>query len=209
MCRQTAKERLCALYDGMKEENSLLCIFYSDPITRTRTSKILSLGTMWLLMLVIDLWFFYSRASQCCTDLRQEFNCPLENGAECMGWYYCHDMLNDLNVIVDQFDFEEEAAEALGLTSVIGSSLSKDGTRRRLLSLSSGMSRRLLARKGAKRTRIEQADGSGVGAGARINMQRYRFHCSAFPDDGNVVHQVIFNIMYVCMYVYLYVIWSF
>ena len=52
------------------------------------------------MFLLIDLWFFYARATQCCKDLRAEFNCPPENGAECMGLYYCQEMLDELGKVV-------------------------------------------------------------------------------------------------------------
>ena len=31
---------------------------------------------------------------------------------------------------------------------------------------------------------------SGLGVGARVNMQFYQFECSAFPDDSNLGHQL-------------------
>ena len=73
--------------------SDLLSIGLADKITHTRSNKILSLGTMWLVMLLIDLWLYYAHATQCCGELCAEFGCAKENGAECMGLYYCHETM--------------------------------------------------------------------------------------------------------------------
>ena len=38
-----------------------------------------------------------------CQEVRSNFNCPQTNGAECMGFFYCSDILDDLNAL-DEFE---------------------------------------------------------------------------------------------------------
>eukprot|EP00854_Cymbomonas_tetramitiformis_P003888 gene3888-4849_t len=60
----------------------------------SRSERILIQANTFILMLVFTVWFYYSKAVNCCKDFREFVSCPDSSdvGAPCLGFEYCAEL---------------------------------------------------------------------------------------------------------------------
>lgn len=55
----------------------------------TRTERIMTLATYYMLMLMISIWIFYQKSEQCCVQYRSHLGCSTNMGDSCLGETAC------------------------------------------------------------------------------------------------------------------------